>query len=249
MRLEQAKWTEAVFSDMKSDTGELPAIACWAQNNGWLVRSIRKDTSYGVDVSSGYENYLGGLGKSTRLKLFNRRKVFESLGSVIEENFWPERTTEFFELLNQFHRVRWGTPCFSERSISFHRDFLNCAASEGIKPYLMVLHIGLRPVSVLYNVLYDGCVYNIQSGYEQAFHKKVALGTLHLGYAIEAAFKDPEVSYFDLLAGEGKNTDYKAHLATDRVSLISIMVVRSRVFRLLYRAKDFLHRVKQRTLA
>jgi hypothetical protein len=93
--------------------------------------------------------------------------------------------------------------------------------------------------------LHRGCIYNIQAGYEEDFHKKVALGTLHLGYAIETAFKDPSVGFFDLLAGEGKKTDYKSHLATDRTSLTTLMVVRSPLFRLLYRMKDSLSWLQQ----
>lgn len=243
-KLESLQWTEAVFSDMRSESEELAAIKRWVQINRWYLRTIREDTAYGIETTGTFQDYLDRLGKNTRLKLYNRRKVFESHGTAVEENFWPGRATEFLELLNDFHRVRWGSPCFSDRSIAFHLDFLSRGLAEGIRPLLMVLYHEHRPVSVLYNLVHDGCVYNIQSGYEETFHKKVALGTLHLGYSIEAAFEDPDVAFFDLLAGDGKNTDYKLHLATSRTSLTTVMLVRSRVFRLLYRAKDFLAQIK-----
>lgn len=238
--LEQFDWTEAVFSDVKAESEEAHVLQKWALERGWYFRSIREDVAYGVCTEGAFEDYLRFLGKHTRLKLYNRRKIFESLGNVVEVNFWPDRAREFFDLLNCFHEVRWGNPCFSDRSIAFHLDFLNRASAEGTKPLLQVLFNEQRPVSVLYNVLHRECVYNIQAGYDETFHKKVALGTLHLGYSIEAAFKDPSVVYFDLLAGEGKKTDYKAHLATNRTPLTTFMVVRSRRFRALYRIKDWL---------
>lgn len=244
-KLEQFDWTEAVFSDVKSDSGELQAMREWSLKRGWYLRAIRQDVAYGIDTSGTFDTYLGSLGKHTRLKLYNRRKIFESEGDVVEENFWPDRASEFFDLLNDFHRVRWGSPCFSGRSIAFHLDFLERASVDGIKPLLLVLCNDQRPVSVLYNVLHRGCIYNIQAGYEEDFHKKLALGTLHLGYAIESAFEDPSVGFFDLLAGEGKKTDYKSHLATDKTPLTTLMVVRSRLFRLLYRIKDLRARLQK----
>lgn len=242
--LKQSPWTEAVFSDMRSGSDELAAINRWALDNKWYLRGIRDDTAYGISTNGTFQEYLDRLGKNTRLKLYNRRKVFESVGTVVEENFWPGRAMEFFELLNDFHRVRWGSPCFSDRSIAFHLDFLSRGLAEGIQPLLMVLYNNGCPVSVLYNTLHQGIVYNIQAGYVENFHKKIALGTLHLGYSIESAFRDPSVQYFDLLAGEGKNTDYKSHLATDRTPLSTFIIVRSPVFQVLYRLKALISRLK-----
>jgi hypothetical protein len=244
-QIESFDWTEAVFSDVKSTSGELQEIQSWARINGWYIRAIREDMAYSIDTTGSFERYLGGLGSNSRLKLYNRRKVFESMGDVVEENFWPNRASEFFELLNDFHRVRWGGPCFSGRSIAFHLEFLGRASSEGIEPHLMVLSSGGRSVSVLYNVRHSGRVYNLQAGYEERFHKKVTLGTLHLGYSIESAFKQSSVNVFDLLAGEGKTTNYKRHLATHQISLSTLMVVRSPFFRFLYRVKDLWGRFRR----
>ncbi len=233
-------WTEAVFSDLDSDTNELNTINKWASENGWYFRYLRSESTHGINTTDTFKRYLAWLGRNTRLKLYNRRSVLESLGDVSEENFWPDRTQEFFELLNEFHLTRWGTPCFNDRSLAFHLKFLNRGVAEGVEPLLMVLCNENRPVSVLYNAFYRGCIYNIQAGFHQSLHPKLALGTLHLGYAIESAFQNPSVHYFDLLAGEGKNTNYKVHLAPDQRSLTTCMVVRSPVFQVLYRVKDLI---------
>jgi len=72
----------------------------------------------------------------------------------------------------------------------------------------MVLCNESRPVSLLYNSCYRGGIYNIQVDFYQELHRKLALGTLHLRYAIESAFQNPSVHYFYLLAGDGKSTNY-----------------------------------------
>ena len=81
---------------------------------------------------------------------------------------------------------------------------------------------------------YQGVVYNIQAGFDENFHRKLSLGSLHLGYAIEGAFKARDTHRLDLLAGWGKKEDYKSRFATDQYQFISIMLVKSVLFRALY---------------
>ncbi|RBP25696.1 acetyltransferase (GNAT) family protein [Marinobacter pelagius] len=231
-------WSEAVLSDMAEDSPGVRTLLDLAGQHRCLVRRIGEDVAYSIRAKGLFSDYLAGLGRGTRLRLFNRRSVLEQLGSVTIENWWPEKPVSFFEWLNEFHRERWGHPCFNETSLSFHQEFLKNIEHEGGRPDLSVLCVSGKPVSVLYNVLYGNVAYNLQAGFMEGFHKKLALGTLHLGYSIEAAFENRDVGAFDLLAGGGKNEDYKAKLATDRTPLVSLMLVRSPFFKLLYRIKD-----------
>lgn len=231
-------WSEAVLSDMPEDSPDVRALRELADKRQCLARRIGGDVAYSIETNGLFSDYLASLGSGTRLRLYNRRSVLEQTGSVTVRNWWPDKLVSFFELLNGFHRYRWGQPCFNETSLSFHQQFLKDIVHEGGRPELSVLCVAGRPVSVLYNVLYRNVTYNLQAGFVEDFHKKLALGTLHLGYSIEAAFGDDEVEAFDLLAGGGKNEDYKAKLATDRTPLVSLMLVRSRLFKLLYRIKD-----------
>lgn len=230
-------WSEAVFRDIYEGSGDHKALLAMAGQEGWLVRVVTRDRAFSVDTQDHFESYLSLLGSNTRLRLFNRRKVLEGLGGVSLTNYWPNATDEFFETLNEFHQQRWGTPCFNEQSLSFHKGFLAGVEREGGQPDLSVLSSAGRVISVLYNVKFQGTVYNIQSGYFEQFHRKLALGTLHLGYAIENAFSDPECRCFDLLAGGGKNENYKKRLATNETPLVSIMLVRGRLAKFLYRLK------------
>src|SRR5690606_40849246 len=65
----------------------------------------------------------------------------------------------------------------------------------------------------VFDISYQGRKYNLQTGYQENFHKSISLGTLHFGYQIEAAFRDPDVAFYDFMAGKGKNSDYKKSLA------------------------------------
>ncbi|WP_148862569.1 GNAT family N-acetyltransferase [Marinobacter fonticola] len=239
--LKQTRWSEAVFNDLIVGSQDIDFLYALARSERWLVRETASDTAWSVDTNGDFGEYLRSLGSNTRLRIYNRRRVLESLGSVDHENLWlkgDEGVRRFFDELNQFHCRRWGKPVFREKALQFHRRFLERVTEEGGLPQLLLLYCDDAVISVLYNVVYKGRVYNIQSGFEEAFHKKLSLGFLHLGYAIEFAFEDPQVRVFDMLAGRGKNNNYKKHLATSRQDLLSLMVVRSRVLNALYRVKD-----------
>lgn len=243
--LEPLDWTEAVFTDLAENSRDLAALNAIAEKNNWGFRMTAADDGYAISTDDSFERYLSSLGSNTRLRLFNRRKLFESLGEVREENLWPDHRDAFFAALNDFHRARWGKTCFGEKSLAFNRKFLARVEAEGGEPVLSGLFCGGRLVSVLYNVWFEGVTYNIQAGFEEGFHKKLALGYLHLGYAIEKAFQCAYTQRFDLLAGHGKSEDYKARLATDAYRLISVMLVRSTVFRALYWIKGLNKPVKE----
>lgn len=235
----ETKWSEAVFSDLLLPSSDVDFLLATANEEDWLVREAKSDSAWSVETSGSFEDYLSNLGRNTRLRLYNRRRVLESLGEVTRDDLWKQGSAElFFDLLNNFHWARWGKPVFGAKALTFHLQFLDRLVVEGGRPLLSVLRCRGDVISVLYNVEYEGRVYNIQSGFEEAFHKKLSLGILHLGYAIEDAFKDPEITVFDMLAGEGKNHNYKKHLATTRQELISLMIVRGSLLKGLYRLKD-----------
>ena len=84
----------------------------------------------------------------------------------------------------------------------------------------------------------------INSGFNEGFHKKIAIGMLHFGYLIERAFENPSIAVFDFLAGHGKNTNYKARLATGKLELYSLQIIRSKKLVYLYRINDALKKLR-----
>jgi|25BtaG_2_1085352.scaffolds.fasta_scaffold05738_2 hypothetical protein len=233
-------WTEAIFNDLRADSDEVAELLALARNKRWLVRVAAADTAWQVRTDRSFNDYLKALGRNTRLRLYNRRAVLESLGKITQENLYEvcQAPSEFFGHLNDFHQRRWGKPVYGANALAFNTAFLERVVSEGGDPQLLALRCGDQLISVLYNVKYRGCVYNLQSGFEENFHPKLAIGTVHLGYAIERAFQEEGVHSFDMLAGSGKKENYKQRLATESQPLISLMLVKHPVLKQLYRLKD-----------
>ncbi|WP_250658241.1 GNAT family N-acetyltransferase [Alkalimarinus coralli] len=237
--LESIQWDEFVARDIvKGDLTDI-AINRWAKNNYWLTRVIHTDTAYSINTNTPFEYYKKNLGSNTRLKLFNRRKLLNTLGELKIENYYPDRIFEFFNLMNVFHQKRWGDT-FSPNTLSFHQEIINSSKPGTLGVELSVLKVNGVCESVMFNYVLGGRVYNINSGFNDRFHKKIAIGMLHFGYMIEAAFENPNIGVFDFLAGHGKNSNYKARLATDSTELYSLQVVRSVKLRCLYRINDLL---------
>ena len=238
--LDSHPWAEAVFNDLAADSDEVSELLNLARNRQWLVRETAADTAWQVRTDQSFDAYLKSLGRNTRLRLYNRRSVLESLGQLTHENMHEvnQDPREFFSYLNDFHQRRWGKPVYGDKALAFNTAFLERVIKEGGEPQLLALRSGKQLISVLYNVKYQGCVYNLQSGFEEDFHPKIAIGTLHLGYAIERAFREEGVHSFDMLAGAGKKENYKQRLATSSESLVSLMLVKHPALKLLYVLKD-----------
>lgn len=238
--MDRQPWGEAVFNDLVADSGEVAELLRLARHRRWLVREAAADTAWQVRTDRTFAAYLEALGRSTRLRLYNRRKVLESLGELTHDNMFEAAgdPAEFFHHLNDFHQRRWGKPVYGTKALAFNTLFLKRVTREGAQPQLLALRSDGQLLSVLYNVKYQGCIYNLQSGFQENFHPKLAVGTLHLGYAIERAFAEEGVGSFDLLAGAGRNEDYKPRLANGKAPLVSLMLVRHPLLKLLYRLKD-----------
>lgn len=239
--LERKRWSELVARDIVLGGNTSSSLIGWAKSNNWLVRTIHRDITYIIDCRKDFKSYIKSRGPNTRLKLYNRRKLLSTLGEGKVEliNFFPDRVDVFFHLLGQFHLQRWGES-FSKKTISFHKNIIKGLTSSGIDVDLSVLTVNGNYESVMMNYKLNGKVYNINSGFNEGFHKKISIGLLHFGYIIERAFTDPTINYFDFLAGQGKNSNYKSKLATSSVKLHSIQIVRTKSLKLLYKIKDTL---------
>ncbi|MFD2228566.1 GNAT family N-acetyltransferase [Alkalimarinus sediminis] len=242
--IEPLNWNEFVARDIVKGECTDKAITQWAKDKNWLTRVIHTDTAYSINTTTSFEDYKKNLGSNTRLKLINRRKLLETFGDVAIENYYPDRVTEFFDLMNGFHERRWGDT-FSSKTLSFHQEIINNSQQGGLEVDLSVLTVNGQCESVMFNYVLGGRVYNINSGFNERFNKKIAIGMLHFGYMIEAAFINPDTEVFDFLAGHGKNSNYKSALATDSVELYSIQLIRSRTLIMLYHLKTILDNVKK----
>jgi len=232
------EWHQLCLPDIPESAPELRAIQIAADSLGLQVREQERSTAFAVDLRVGdFESYLASLGKNTRLKLFNRRKKLEEAGEVVLENWWPNQRSAFYKLLNQFHQKRWGKPCYRGRNQTFIEDLLTRLDQAGAHIDLSVITLDGEPVSTTLDIAAQGRCYNLQAGYAEDLVKNVSLGTLHLGYQIEKAFQ-ANYDHYDFMAGEGKNTQYKASLANCHADLITLMLVRHPLLKLAYRFQD-----------
>lgn len=233
-------WHQFYIPDLMFDSAEFEIIKdfCSQQQFALLIRD--KTTSYGVDVRNDtFTNYLKSLGRSTRLKLFNRRTKLMELGDLHITNIWPD-TEKFIGLINQFHWERWNEPCFLPRNTTLIIHALNNLAAAGHGVDLSVLWLDDKPLSVMLDINVNGRVYNLQSGYIENFMHGVSLGTLHFGFQIEAAFNSPAVDYYDFMAGKGKHCNYKEAIANAQLDFVSVYIVKPALLQFAYHVNDYL---------
>jgi CelD/BcsL family acetyltransferase involved in cellulose biosynthesis len=146
-----------------------------------------------------------------------------------------------FETLNRLHALRWGYPAFAGDRLRFHLDFAQTLAVSG-ELVMSSLRMGTRVVSMLYDVRRGARQYNLKMGFDPAAERGFSLGLIHFGYALEAA-AGAGVATYDFLAGSGRRTDFKAHLAQLHEPLATVQLVRGPLLRSLYRWYDSARRM------
>lgn len=237
------QWDQLFIPDVISASIEYTQLVSAAEAAGLAVLVRDTSTSYAVHLrDNSFEHYLKYIGSNTRLKLYNKRKKLYPLGEIEVRNLWPA-VDEFIAILNDFHQHRWGKPCYQGRNLQQIKLFLQNIAAAGGTPDLSVIYCDGRAISAVLDLHYRQRIYNIQSGYLEKFQDGISLGTLHLGMQIEKAFS-ADADFYDFMAGNGKNSNYKQSLATCSEGFASLMLVRNPLLKFLYWINDAVHRLK-----
>ncbi len=231
----QSNWDELIIPDiLKSSRTYNSIIKAAIQRNLW-PRQLKIESTYAIDLRQrDFSAYISNLSKSSRLKLYNRRKTLALLGEVSIENIWPQRE-KFYDLLNSFHQKRWGKNCFRDRNLILIDTLLDELSGLDDAIDFSVLKVDGHVVSVIFDIRFQQRQYNIQSGYLEGFDKRISLGTLHFGYQIEKAFSNNHIDFYDFMAGSGKNADYKKSLASNQDQLVSLLLVRNPLLKFVYK--------------
>ena len=230
------EWDELIMSDLIAESPTYRTLIEQKPFTKAYYRITENYQSYYLPLTTDFDHYLKHLGKNTRLRLFNRRKLLEECGELRIERTAKEQIDQSFDLLNELHIKRWGRPAFPGKRLEFNKTIARLFADKD-ELCFSVIYVNDTPVSIQYNYILDSHVYNIQAGFDENFHKKIALGYLHFGYEIEHAYTRG-LKVYDFLAGEGKKTQYKEQLTNELLNVVEIQVVRSRALRLLYRFYD-----------
>ncbi len=240
-RLEQLAsrpWAQCLVPDVVGGSEGHQELRHWASAHDYRLMHRELTRAYAVDLRGrDFSDYLAGLSSVARRKLFNRRKRFEQAGAVRREDLWPD-VDPFLDLINSFHRDRFGRECFAGPDRHFIEALLPALVGEGARVELEVLFLKDQPVSVVLDLTVNGRLHNLQLGFNANAVKGVAIGIVHLGYRIESAFKRPGVEFYDMMAGGGKQADYKAKITNRQCELHKLVIVRSTPVSWLYEAKD-----------
>lgn len=231
------KWDEWIICDLVEYN--LQQIGPKFERIGFRTTEVVRSSDEGVriDVRGAFQKWLARLGSNTRLKVYNRRTYLQRRGHIEFVYGNNDDFENFLRRLNEFHIARWGKFAFDKKALEFHKVLkARLHLCEGSLQSSLLLYNG-ECVSVLYDITVGGHRLNLQSGYRETFDRKVSLGSLHLGFAIEHAHNDPEVFYYDLLAGAGKSTYYKKHFGGRRLYFYTLQWVRTPWLRLAYSAQ------------
>ncbi|WP_405420001.1 GNAT family N-acetyltransferase [Marinobacter flavimaris] len=228
------EWDELICSDVVGRDIARLSPALWPTANKPSFINRMNDRGVRVKTQGAFDDWLTGLGKNTRLKAYNRRTYLRELGELTFGAHDSENHGDFLKRLNDFHVVRWGKPVFDEDALRFHQLFIDRLPLGGGRAELTTLNFNGDCVSVLYDVVVGRWRMNLQAGFIEDFDSKVALGLLHLGFAVESAFKEDSVDFYDLLAGGGKKHFYKSHFQGEPVEFSTFQLVRNPIIGFLY---------------
>jgi CelD/BcsL family acetyltransferase involved in cellulose biosynthesis len=234
--LNEPAWTEWVIGFTAAGRQWCEAFAGLDPGQRQYVRDLDRLVSYQADLSSGFAAYLRSLGQSTRRSVWNLRRRLAQQGTVSFELLSSAEIEAGLSDLNRLHQIRWQRPAFAGVSLEFHTRLAARLASRG-ELALSRLRVGGQVVSVLYDIRKGPRQYNISMAFDPSFSRKLSLGLIHLGYAMEDAAARQVCSY-DFLAGTGRRSDYKSHLSQARRSLSCVQVLRGFVLPPLYRWHD-----------
>ena len=236
--LSSLTWDELIVCDIteKQLSQWKESVSLTLGNIDYVQRSI--DQGVCVHTNRPFSDWQAGLGRNTRLKAFNRRRYLPGLGHVgVKRATSASQLTDFFSTLNEFHQQRWSKPAFDSLSLNFHRRFI-ARLPDSMEALCTMLYLDGICISVLYDIGTGKGRYNLQSGYRQNLDSKLSLGTLHLGFAIEDGFRTVDCAYYDLLAGSGKVTNYKAHFNGEDVNFTTVQLVRNPMLKMIYKVQS-----------
>lgn len=225
--LYKIKWGQFILSDIKAFSPADTDIHQLIDVTNAYLSLQKSEIAYSV-VCSDFKQYLQLLGANTRTAYFNRRSRLAEHGEIELINYSVATAETFFKILNAFHIPRWGRPCYSQESIKFLCGFNErLHASGGGAPILQVMFINGEAVSCIYDIEWNGVRYNLQSGYLENRFPKIALGSIHFGFAIQNAIEKGLT--YDFMAGVGKNSNYKQKVANHTEALNTYILPRGMI--------------------
>ena len=232
----EAPWDEMLCAYTSPDSIICRAMQGLAYRERCHVRGEQPQSHYSANTTQGFAAYLARRSVNARRRIFGRRRILSRLGRVEVVTANETNLESHFDELDRLSLLRWsqGLPTAFR---DFYRELATrCLATEDLR--FSTLEIDGRAISVLLDIDRGDCRYNVRSAFDAAFDRRLSPGFLHIGFAIEAACADSGINRYDLLAGEGKQTDFKKSVADATGSFVSAQLLRRRHEKLLFAAYD-----------
>lgn len=236
-----------LFIQEKIDEVILQDVAATNNSSLWLKNTfprarIAANLGVKINVNRSFESYLTTLGKNTRLKLFNRRELLQDI--KLKEVVNNQDIDLLFSELNKMHIERWGKVCFSQHTMSFHKQIARFFLEKN-QLKSTICYENDKVIAVCYDILSKDTQYNIQLGFKEYVNNKVSTGTIMLGYAIEAAHNNSLITGYDLLIGEGKNSNYKVHYKGEPQPFITIKIPLTLFSKIVYSIEKIVAKIRK----
>jgi predicted N-acyltransferase len=205
--------------------------------NNYYLRTLEQGCTHYIDTTGEFKDYLSNLGAKSRSKIYNQRKKLNEHGLVKREKASTKTIKNYFDVLNAFHRNRWGKDVFKNDRLRFHNKLAMRALDKDMLDFDMLTVDG-KPISLLYDFIVDNRKYGYQLGLDQDFDKRISVGQLHFGYSIESAFKNNIIIY-DFLRGMGKSKQgYKDNITMPYKETVTLQAIRGVPRKYLYKIYD-----------
>jgi hypothetical protein len=210
--LKDRRWDEFILAGMVGKESDDP--------NGLALgnKEEKKTPAYYIDFSAvreGKSGFLGTLGASTRHHIRRAQKSYEEQNGPCMAQFAEtvEEALAMLDELAQLHQARWqsrGKPgCFSSRKFtSFHRTLIRRAFGRTL---LFRLKAGEQVVGVLYCFVYQGWVYDYQSGFSYTLDGRRSPGLFTISQLVSSCLPRKELKGLSLMAG---NSEYKRSITS-----------------------------------
>lgn len=235
--------SQFVFTDVILNSLTYQHILDESEKLGHLVVEHDDSVSYSVDTQNGdFDTYLNGLSGSTRHRLYKGRLKLEKKGVLTVENLWPDFDA-FIETLNAFHMARWQKSSYSKVNLAMIKTLLPLLEADGHRVELSALKLDRAVISQTLDVFIEGRKFNLQSGFDSRLGGGISPGMIHFGFNIEKSFQEPVTRAYDFMAGTGKHTDYKKHIANQQCTMKSLIVVKDPWLKVFYRMNRLYNKV------
>ena len=226
-------WGDFVLSLSRSDGETFGSLRRMGSAARLFVREEDPMSAYHIDLSGGFDAWLGRLGQGVRRQLFNKRSKLETAGGLRWETAAPSDANSFYEDLDRLHEARWGWSATGGRLGRVYREFGEALHAPDAL-HLRRLRVGSRTIAVSRAYRVADRLYDVQSAIDPDFDRSISPGYLLAGFMVEEACA-LGLHTVDLLGGRGREVDYKARLGGEETRLACLQIVRSPMLQAMYR--------------